>query len=98
MPSWWLFPGPAICRIWIVRMPTANSAGNFSRVTARAIRPEGAPMPKVLVLYYSSYGHIEAMAYAQAEGIARVPKTQVIVKRVAELCPLEVARASGFKL
>jgi NAD(P)H dehydrogenase (quinone) len=55
-------------------------------------------MTKVLVLYYSSYGHIEAMAYAQAEGAARVPDAQVVVKRVAELCPLEVARASGFKL
>jgi len=55
-------------------------------------------MPKVLVLYYSSYGHIEAMAYAQAEGASRVPKAQVTVKRVAELCPLEVAKASGFKL
>ena len=55
-------------------------------------------MPKVLVVYYSSYGHIEAMAHAQAEGAARVPQTQVSVKRVAELCPLEVAKASGFKL
>ena len=55
-------------------------------------------MAKVLVLYYSSWGHIEAMAYAQAEGAARVPKAQVTVKRVAELCPLDVAKASGFKL
>jgi len=55
-------------------------------------------MPKVLVLYYSSWGHIEAMAYAQAEGAARVPQAQVIVKRVPELIPLEAARASGFKL
>jgi NAD(P)H dehydrogenase (quinone) len=55
-------------------------------------------MPKILVLYYSSYGHIEAMAYAQAEGSARVADAQVVVKRVAELCPLEVATASGFKL
>jgi NAD(P)H dehydrogenase (quinone) len=55
-------------------------------------------MSKVLVLYYSSYGHIEAMAYAQAEGAARVPNAQVTVKRVAELCPMEVAKASGFKL
>jgi len=55
-------------------------------------------MPKVLVVYYSSYGHIEAMAYAQAEGVARVPKAQVIVKRVAELCPHEVAQSAGFKL
>jgi len=55
-------------------------------------------MPNVLVVYYSSYGHIEAMAYAQAEGAARVARTQVTVKRVVELCPLEVAQASGFKL
>jgi NAD(P)H dehydrogenase (quinone) len=55
-------------------------------------------MANVLVLYYSSYGHIEAMAYAQAEGAARVPGTKVMVKRVPELVPLELARASGFKI
>jgi NAD(P)H dehydrogenase (quinone) len=55
-------------------------------------------MAKVLVLYYSSYGHIEAMAYAQAQGAGRVANAQVTVKRVAELCPLDVAKASGFKL
>lgn len=55
-------------------------------------------MAKILILYYSSYGHIEAMANAQAEGAARVPGARVIVKRVPELCPAEVARASGFKL
>lgn len=55
-------------------------------------------MAKILVLYYSSYGHIEAMASAQAEGAARVPGTRVTVKRVPELAPAEVARASGFKL
>lgn len=55
-------------------------------------------MARVLVLYYSSYGHIEAMSYAQAEGAARVAGAQVSVKRVPELCPLDVAKASGFKL
>jgi NAD(P)H dehydrogenase (quinone) len=55
-------------------------------------------MPKVLVLYYSSYGHIEAMAYAQAEGAARVPAAEVIVKRVPELVSPEVAKASYFKV
>lgn len=55
-------------------------------------------MPRILVVYYSSYGHIEAMAYAQAEGAARVPQAKVTVKRVAELTPLEVAKASGFKV
>src|SRR6516225_9658265 len=79
-------------------MSTANFAGDFLPVTARAIRSEGVPMAKVLVLYYSSWGHIEAMAYAQAEGARRVPNAQVTVKRVAELCPVELAKASGFKL
>lgn len=55
-------------------------------------------MINVLVLYYSSYGHIEQMAGAQAEGAARVPGAQVIVKRVPELCPPDVAAAAGFRL
>lgn len=55
-------------------------------------------MPKILIVYYSSYGHIEAMARAQAEGAARVAGAEVIVKRVPELVPPDVARSSGFKL
>lgn len=54
-------------------------------------------MTKVLVLYYSSYGHIEAMAAAVAEGAASVPGTEVVVKRVPELVPEAVAEASGMK-
>jgi NAD(P)H dehydrogenase (quinone) len=54
-------------------------------------------MPKVLVLYYSSYGHIEAMAAAIAEG-AREAAGQVDIKRVPELVPDEVARSMHFKL
>ncbi len=55
-------------------------------------------MTKVLVLYYSSYGHIEAMAAAVAEGAASVPGTEVVVKRVPELVADEVARGAGMKL
>ena len=55
-------------------------------------------MTKVLVLYYSSYGHIEAMAAAVAEGAASVPGTEVTVKRVPELVADEVARGAGMKL
>ncbi len=55
-------------------------------------------MTKVLVLYYSSYGHIETMAAAVAEGAASVPGTEVFVKRVSELVPEEIAAASGVKL
>jgi NAD(P)H dehydrogenase (quinone) len=54
-------------------------------------------MSKILVLYYSSYGHIEAMANAVAEG-ARSAGTSVAVKRVPETVPLELAKASYFKL
>ena len=54
-------------------------------------------MAKVLVLYYSSYGHIETMAKAVAEGAASAG-AQVDIKRVPETAPLEVARNAGFKL
>ena len=54
-------------------------------------------MPKVLVLYYSSYGHIETMAQAVAEG-ARAAGAEVAVKRVPETVPEEVARNSHYKL
>lgn len=54
-------------------------------------------MAKVLVLYYSSYGHIETMAYAVAEG-AREVGADVVVKRVPESVPEQVAKKSGFKL
>jgi NAD(P)H dehydrogenase (quinone) len=54
-------------------------------------------MAKVLVLYYSAYGHIEAMAKAVAEG-AREAGAQVDIKRVPELVPPEIAAKSHFKL
>ncbi len=54
-------------------------------------------MAKVLVLYYSSYGHIEKMAEAVAEG-ARSAGAQVDIKRVPETVPEAVATASHFKL
>lgn len=54
-------------------------------------------MAKVLVLYYSAYGHIETMAGAVAEG-ARAAGATVDIKRVPELVPQEVARASHYKL
>jgi NAD(P)H dehydrogenase (quinone) len=54
-------------------------------------------MTKVLVLYYSAYGHIETMAYAVAEG-AKAAGAIVDVKRVPETVPAEIAQASYFKL
>jgi NAD(P)H dehydrogenase (quinone) len=54
-------------------------------------------MPKVLVLYYSSYGHVEKMAQAVAQG-ARQAGAEVDMKRVPETVPEDVARKSGYKL
>lgn len=54
-------------------------------------------MARILVLYYSSYGHIETMAHALAEG-ARSAGGEVVVKRVPETVPEEIARAAGFRL
>ena len=54
-------------------------------------------MAKILVLYYSAYGHIEKMAEAVAEG-ARETGATVDIKRVPELVPGDVARRSNFKL
>jgi NAD(P)H dehydrogenase (quinone) len=54
-------------------------------------------MAKVLVLYYSSYGHVETMAKAVAEG-ARSAGASVDIKRVPETTPLEIAKGAHFKL
>jgi NAD(P)H dehydrogenase (quinone) len=54
-------------------------------------------MARVLVLYYSTYGHIETMASAVAEGV-RSAGAEAVVKRVPELMPDEVARAAGAKI
>lgn len=54
-------------------------------------------MTKVLVLYYSSWGHMEAMAKAAAEG-AREAGATVTIKRVPELVPVDVAKAAYYKL
>jgi NAD(P)H dehydrogenase (quinone) len=53
---------------------------------------------KLLVLYYSTYGHIEKMAEAIAEGAQSVEGVEVVVKRVPELMSEEVAKAYGAKL
>jgi NAD(P)H dehydrogenase (quinone) len=54
-------------------------------------------MTKLLVLYYSTYGHVETMANAVAEGAREVADVEVTVKRVPELVPADVAEKSHFK-
>jgi NAD(P)H dehydrogenase (quinone) len=53
---------------------------------------------RVLVLYYSSYGHVETMARAVAEGADSVDGVEVAVKRVPELVPEEVCRTAGIRI
>jgi NAD(P)H dehydrogenase (quinone) len=55
-------------------------------------------MAKILVLYYSAYGHIEAMANAVAEGARSLEGVQVDIKRVPELVPEETAKAAHYKV
>jgi NAD(P)H dehydrogenase (quinone) len=55
-------------------------------------------MANMLVLYYSSWGHVEAMAWAQAEGVAKVKGMSAVVKRVPELVPDSVAAEFHYKL
>ena len=55
-------------------------------------------MTKILVLYHSTYGHIEQMAEAVAEGARRVEGAVVDIKRVPETVPEEVAKAAHYKL
>jgi len=55
-------------------------------------------MAKILVLYYSAYGHIETMAHAVAEGARSVEGVEVDIKRVPELVPDETAKAAHYKM
>src|SRR5215218_368575 len=78
--------------VLIVSLYAKRSKQHIASINQR--RPmEDPDMPKVLVLYYSSYGHIEAMA----EG-ARSTGAEVDVKRVPETVPEDVARKSSYKL
>lgn len=60
--------------------------------------PQPHPVTKILVLYYSSYGHIEQMADAMAVGARSVAGSSVSLKRVPELMSEEAARVAGMKL
>lgn len=55
-------------------------------------------MAKILVLYYSTYGHVEAMAEEVAKGAVSVAGAEVVIKRVPELVPEDIAKKAGFKL
>jgi NAD(P)H dehydrogenase (quinone) len=55
-------------------------------------------MTRILVLYYSMYGHTETLAYAVAEGARTIEGVEVDIRRVPELMPEEVARRAGAKL
>ena len=75
---------------------SVQSAGGIADMITSYRPAAAAPPTRVLVLYYSSYGHIEAMAYAEAEG-AKQAGADVVVKRVPELVPEEVAQKVGLQ-
>lgn len=56
-----------------------------------------ADAPKIMVLYHSSYGHVEALAYAVATGARAVEGAEVLVRRVPELMPPDAMQAAGMK-
>ena len=60
--------------------------------------PKEADMTRILVLYYSMYGHVETLAKAVAEGARSVEGAEAVIKRVPELMPEEAARKAGAKL
>jgi NAD(P)H dehydrogenase (quinone) len=78
-------------------MQTRGFAGGIIPGRQRRRIQSGSKMAKVLVLYYSTYGHVEKMAQAVAEG-ARGAGAQVDVKRVPETVPEEIAKGAHFKL
>ena len=82
--------------IQIFKRPFASQIVSTAAGLAAGPKKENE-MTKVLVLYYSSYGHIETMANAIAEG-ARAAGATVDVKRVPETVPEEVAKNAHFKL
>ena len=55
-------------------------------------------MSRILVIYYSMFGHIETMAHAVADGARSAPGSEVSIKRVPELMPEDIARKAGAKL
>ncbi|SFW14259.1 NAD(P)H:quinone oxidoreductase [Nitrosovibrio sp. Nv17] len=55
-------------------------------------------MAKILILYYSMYGHVEALAEAVAEGVREAEGSEAAIRRVPDLVPEEVARKAGAKL
>jgi len=55
-------------------------------------------MPKLLILYYSTYGHVETLANAIAEGARSVCEVEVTLKRVPETMPPDVAKRAGAKI
>lgn len=92
---------------WLARLLGSGgrrAADATTRVSSQSARPEDhnppketKTMTKVLVLYYSTYGHTEALAEALAEG-ARSTGAEVSVKRVPELVADDIARSSRYKL
>src|SRR5450631_1061411 len=86
---------PAIRALWRCETWMPGTRPGMTKISNPT--PRRPPMTKVLVLYYSAYGHIETMANAVADG-AREAGATVDIKRVPELVPEAIAKASHFKM
>jgi NAD(P)H dehydrogenase (quinone) len=81
-----------------------GTIGKLSQLTTHSLLPFNqtqktkSTMTKILVLYYSTYGHVETLAHAVAEGARAVDGVEVTLKRVPETMPPDVAKQYGAKL
>jgi NAD(P)H dehydrogenase (quinone) len=92
-----MYPVPESRFVDVADFP-ADSIRDLCRSPSRNDLSRGNEMPKILVLYYSMYGHVETMAGAVAEGARSVEGAEVILKRVPETMPPDVAQKYGAKL
>jgi NAD(P)H dehydrogenase (quinone) len=94
------YPSPAFNDIWkfLSAEVVKKSSDRIQIIICYGLFKRRLSMTKILVLYYSMYGHVETLAKAVGEGARSVDGIEVAIKRVPELVPEEAARKAGAKL
>jgi NAD(P)H dehydrogenase (quinone) len=94
------YPSPAFNDIWkfLSAEVVKKSSDRIQIIICCGLFKRRLSMTKILVLYYSMYGHVETLAKAVGEGARSVDGIEVAIKRVPELVPEEAARKAGAKL
>jgi NAD(P)H dehydrogenase (quinone) len=83
---------------WGRKKKDGGKAAEDQQSVSEQPRAKERRVTKVLILYYSSYGHVETMARAVAEGVRQAPGGEPTIKRVAELVPPDVAAKAGVRV